>query len=531
MQQIGTETMQTASTIGAWLKQRRLAVGLTQQALAERTGYALSTIRKVESGVLRPSPALAERLAEVLALTPEEHARLRADLALPGAQAPALVEEHGDAIRQRFEVLPRPLQQLVARLVVLAVGGTLGTVHAVCAPETDIEAVETDVRALVAAGFLQQEFDPIPGDAAEQRFSLPDALRALADQSLSGDDRAVTRERHAHYFLRWTEHAARASTGLEQRTWLRRIEREHDNLRTALGFALEHHQVETALRFVVALGRFWWTRGHAREGRRWLEQALQGGGEGLPGLRATASYWLGVLAARQGEHVAATAALLTSRALYAALGDRYGVGLALNALGMVANARGAYAAAAACYDAALEIYRALGDRERIATLLNNRGYTALLLGDMAHASTLLAASLALAQELKEPHGIAFARTNLGLVALRTGDDTTAPSSLLAGLAVFSSLAEARGSAEALEALGELAYRHGEHERAARLLGAAEGLRSSIDAGLAPHEQPYHAALVDAIRGALGEQHWVEAWAAGQAMSLDQAASYAWQDQA
>ncbi len=64
--------MQAATSFGHWVKQCRGTLQLTQEALAERVGCAVQTIRKIEAGARRPSPLLAERLAQVLDLPPEE---------------------------------------------------------------------------------------------------------------------------------------------------------------------------------------------------------------------------------------------------------------------------------------------------------------------------------------------------------------------------------------------------------------------------------------------------------------------------
>ena len=66
--------MGAPSTFGRFLRERRKQQDLTQKALAERAGYSVSTIRKLELGVLRPSRSLLERLAEVLQLEPGEQA-------------------------------------------------------------------------------------------------------------------------------------------------------------------------------------------------------------------------------------------------------------------------------------------------------------------------------------------------------------------------------------------------------------------------------------------------------------------------
>ena len=76
------------SAFGPWLKRRRRALDLTQEGLAEATGYSVETVRKVEAGSLRPSKQLAMLLAEVLELPAAEQAAFVAwarSSGMPGA--------------------------------------------------------------------------------------------------------------------------------------------------------------------------------------------------------------------------------------------------------------------------------------------------------------------------------------------------------------------------------------------------------------------------------------------------------------
>ena len=53
-------------SFGRWLKQRRKALDLTQQDVADQVGCAVVTIRKMEADDYRPSKQIAERLADVM---------------------------------------------------------------------------------------------------------------------------------------------------------------------------------------------------------------------------------------------------------------------------------------------------------------------------------------------------------------------------------------------------------------------------------------------------------------------------------
>jgi len=77
--------MDDITSFGVWLKRRRQTLGLTQDALAQQVGCAVATIRKIEADARRPSVQIAERLADVLALAPQDRAAFlhaaRAELA------------------------------------------------------------------------------------------------------------------------------------------------------------------------------------------------------------------------------------------------------------------------------------------------------------------------------------------------------------------------------------------------------------------------------------------------------------------
>jgi len=74
-------------SFGYWLRRRRKALDLTQEALAQRVSVSVFSIRKIESDERRPSRRLAERLALSLAVPDAERAAfLEAARALRGLE-------------------------------------------------------------------------------------------------------------------------------------------------------------------------------------------------------------------------------------------------------------------------------------------------------------------------------------------------------------------------------------------------------------------------------------------------------------
>jgi predicted ATPase/class 3 adenylate cyclase/DNA-binding XRE family transcriptional regulator len=87
--------MSDIPSFGAWLKRRRKALDLTQDALARLVGCSVVSIRKFEGDEQRPSRQLAELLAQHVAIPPDERAafiqfaRQGLDAAAPELPLPA----------------------------------------------------------------------------------------------------------------------------------------------------------------------------------------------------------------------------------------------------------------------------------------------------------------------------------------------------------------------------------------------------------------------------------------------------------
>jgi predicted ATPase len=113
----------------------------------------------------------------------------------------------------------------------------------------------------------------------EPRFAMLETIREYALERLtsSGEVEEVQRK-HAQYYLTLAEATQpQVSVPWDEVDWwskFTRIEREHDNLRAALGWAVQNLEVETGARLAIALWWFWIERGYLSDGRRWMETIL-----------------------------------------------------------------------------------------------------------------------------------------------------------------------------------------------------------------------------------------------------------------
>ena len=108
-----------------------------------------------------------------------------------------------------------------------------------------------------------------------RRYRLLESLRAFAVERLRA--RGETEQlasRHAAYVLDLAERAADGLWGLDQASWLGRLETEQPNVRTALAWGFGQQDPEIGVRLAAALAQFWEMQGHYAEGHRWLDRAL-----------------------------------------------------------------------------------------------------------------------------------------------------------------------------------------------------------------------------------------------------------------
>ncbi len=464
------------------------------------------------------------------------------------------------AIAWSYDLLHAGEQALFRRLCVFVGGATLEAVEAVCHTAGDLEGDALGwLAALVDKSLLRRE----EGPGGEARVGLLETIREYGREQLAtSGEQAATERSHAAYYLALAEEAEPELTGAEQVTWLARLEREHDNLRSALRWALESGEVEGGLRLAGTLWRFWMMRGYLREGRRWLETLLNCDADVAPASRARALHGAGVLARDVGDCTRADLLLGESLALWRELADSPGIATALNGLGSVAWQRGDLAQARALHEEGLALRREMGDtggviislnnlglvvqdqgdlaraealfeevlaffRERgnrrgIAGSLNNLGEVALAQGNLMRARLLCEEALALRQGLNDRAGIATSLINLGLIACAQGDLTRARLLYEEGLVLFGELGDTRGVGDTMEGRAQVATAQGQATRAAHLLGAAEAVRAAIGAPLLPRAKAGHDRTVAAARTSLGDDAFAAAWEMGATLSLEQA---------
>ena len=148
-----------------------------------------------------------------------------------------------------------------------------------------------------------------------------ETIRAFALEDLAASrEEPVLRRAHAAWAEAFARNADNHFWTSESAEWLERSERELDNYRSAMSWAIANDATHLGLRLPETLWRLWRTRGLYAEGRTWISRALEASPDASPELRALALEGLGNLAWKQGDLLVAAAAYEESLATWQAAG-------------------------------------------------------------------------------------------------------------------------------------------------------------------------------------------------------------------
>jgi predicted ATPase/DNA-binding SARP family transcriptional activator len=400
-------------------------------------------------------------VAELLARL-DERFRL---LATGHRDAPARQQTLWAVIDWSWELLTEPERLVLRRLAVTVDGCSLHAAEAICAED------DLDVPGLVSR-LVDRSLVVVADGPDGRRYRLLESVAAYGAQRLDeAGEAGQLRLRHRRYYTDLAERAAPQLRGHDQPSWLRRLDTETANLRTALDSALKDSDSATALRLVNALAWYWFLRGRLTEARRALDEALVPG-DGSAAARATATAWRSgftVLAGERGRRPAPpSAGGIDDPAIRATL-EWF--------LAFVASDFGDPSGSEAMIVRALDGFRVLGNRWGTAAALSTRAKLAVVRGDAAAARGDAGQSLAIFRELGDRWGQLQAIEWLGAVAAATGDHAQADRLHHDGLRMAEELGLWPQAADALSWLGRSALRSGDLAQARELLERAMRLAS------------------------------------------------------
>jgi predicted ATPase len=393
-------------------------------------------------------------------------------------------------------------KRLFARLAVFRGGATLEAAEAVAAADLDA------LQSLVDKSLLRHTGD---------RFWMLETIREYATERL---DETAVRLAHAEHYLRLAEEAYGQLT-IRPKPWLDRLESEHDNLRAALDYFEDVDDPQRALQLAGALHRFWYMRGHLREGRERVERWLAAD-ERPTAARARALNGAAVMALNNADYGTGRLRAEEALALHRSLEDTWGAAYSEMLLGQAAaDGEDDYETARRLTANAEAQFRNLGDEYYARLAAHNVGYFLQELGDLDAARELLEDVARRARAAGDERNEAAALGQLGQVAIMQERYDDARGLLVESLSISSHLGDVTMGARDLRRMARVLAETGRAEAAARVLSASEAMREEAgqrEGWIAAVNERITARIRDSLDGDAFER----AWAEGRTLGVDEA---------
>ena len=234
--------------------------------------------------------------------------------------------------------------------------------------------------------------------------------------------------------------------------------------------------------------------------------------------------FLGMCRTYLGTYEAARSDLDEAREIAQAIGLRMMEANVLFFLGILERVEGNSARARECLERALSFPEAVPFFR--ASYLQELALTELLDGEHETAEEHVDESIAICRQLDLRWQLSMSLGAKAQICRASGDLGQAEDLCHQGLAWQAEVGEKRQIADSLQLLASLALDQDSLVEAARLFGAAEGLRNAIGYVVPPVDRPAHEAEISLTRERLGSDAFERAFEEGAALSIDDAMAYA-----
>jgi predicted ATPase/class 3 adenylate cyclase len=208
-------------------------------------------------------------------------------------------------IEWSYGLLEPEEQRVCTELAVFAGGCTLEAAETVCAATLDV------LGSLLDKHLLRRR-----EDEGEIRFWQLQTIREFGLERLAD----TVRTRHLDYYATLAERSYPELWRHDQLLWLKRLDRERENVRAALEYGLgAEGRIEATGRLAGNLQDYWDIRGLYREADEWLSAVRMHADELSPDTAARVALGLAIIAGREGKGLWATDLLVEAAYTFRAL--------------------------------------------------------------------------------------------------------------------------------------------------------------------------------------------------------------------
>jgi predicted ATPase/class 3 adenylate cyclase len=452
-----------------------------------------------------------------------------------GVDRPSRQQTLRTTIGWSYDLLTGAQQAVFRRLGVFAGGADLEAIDAVTAG--CLEAVD----ALdVVAGLVDASLVAVgEGPNGEPRVSLLETVRIYAqEQSGAAGELDDVRGAHATHFATVVEQLDVLQRGAVDKRLEghNRFSADHDNVREALGWALDSAEsaaplatrAHLGLRLCLGSCGWWLGGGYYGEARRWLERAIAlAGDEESPELARCLTDLTNVLGIQgdfeDGHQIAERSVSVWRRLAQDGRGDNERLSSALKALGSCELNLGNASAARDALQESVAVASQHRDRPALADALRVMAFVEASEENFERAVELAEHAIALYVELGDEYGAMRLRHSHACYLRLIGRAEDARLQMKELIPEVLRLADASALLVLTEDYGAVMAELGNYETAAMLLGAADTAREGRGAPREPPQQAQIESPYAFARSALGAA-WDTCYEWGRGMSIEGALS-------
>jgi predicted ATPase/DNA-binding CsgD family transcriptional regulator len=419
-----------------------------------------------------------------------------------------------DTIAWSYELLSGDDQAFFRKLSVFAGGWTLESASVV--GELPLTEAHERLERLVDQSLVR-----LVGEG-EPRFTMLETIREFGLERLNECGAEEVRRAHLQWVLDlvesiWPPRMAAPISFAELRT----LDRERDNIRGALAWAVAWQDADLAARLASALAEYWHLRGDFTEARGWFRQLLQLT-DTTPNLRAAALCDAANHADAQGETEIAFALAQESLELAQQCGDALDeLRARLAASGPTYRLRPVDQATANVNEI-VSLAQLIGNANWLAYSAISTGYEHLRHADFLDATVAFDTAIKRFAAVSDSWGEMNASYGLALALHARGNLARLVSLYLRIIDLGDEIATPIAAVRGIEGLAVIGSSLSYIEMAARLLGAAEALGERIGYRLNPEGEALRAETRRRLLSDLGRDGFEAAWASGRLLTLPEA---------
>ena len=464
-----------------------------------------------------------------------------------------------------YDLLSEDERALLRRLSVFAGGWTFEAAETIC---NNVDVFEHLPQ------LINKSLVTVKDEGEEPRYYLLETIRQYArDKLLEAGEGEGTRNRHLAYFLEMAEIAHPELLKREHEVeWIKRLEAEHDNIRTAVEWGLSNDPF-AVMRMIYSISQYLVVTTFAIEGHRWATAALKqadalvqvgqsltaeqvaskaqvmasmsilsfsmgdnkkAGREAekaIPLLRSVGDKWslslaLAFLAAANlqvGKIEAVIEAADEMQKLTEELDDPYLWGMVLGMVSIVeAYAKGNFAKAFTIRDRIENITREHGSRWSYGITVYRSGNMYITNNQFDIAREKLNLAMEAMQEIGSTRTINMIKSDLAHALRLEGNYHQALPAYEETIREWQRMGHRAAVAHQLECMAFILKALEQTEKAIKLLGAAESLRQKVEIEMTVVERAEYDKEIADLKANTDEKAFASLWAEGRFMTMGEA---------